>query len=345
MSSMADTLAAYLADTHDATGVVAFIREKWPKCIGSYISQTKKQWMSLNVINENYAAQYDAAVEAVDSAISQAKTRDKEVLRIARAKLEVFNDMNLAGKYNVQRRLRTAQYTGHAMVDDLISSLTIFPSYIDDLRVSVAERTALQKQATAALEAKSVQSITMQASELISRCKVILKDTLANSFDIAAALGLVTGRRAIEIFKTATFSAVNEHVVMFSGQAKKSDLTEAFAYEIPVLAAPQLINAALHRLRATKDCSALTNREVNLKYANSANAAARRLLGKEHHFHSLRGIYAVIAHSCCLPHRYSLKAFVAKVLGHASLGSSLHYCCLHIEKLKRKHTFTWCAIA
>jgi Telomere resolvase len=209
----------------------------------------------------------------------------------------------------------------------------------------VTERTALQKQAADALTAKSVQSITVQASELISRCKGILRDTRANPFDTAAALGLVTGRRTIEIFKTAAFRAENSHTVIFSGQAKKNDLAEPAAYEIPVLATVELVNNALARLRAVKDCRALTNREVNSKYANSVNAAARRLLGKEHHFHSLRGIYGVIAHNCCLPHRYSLNAFVAKVLGHASLGSSLHYCSIHVEKLKRKHRITWSAVA
>jgi hypothetical protein len=49
MSSTTDTLASYLADTHDAKGVVEFIREKWPKSLSSYINQTKKQWMTLDV--------------------------------------------------------------------------------------------------------------------------------------------------------------------------------------------------------------------------------------------------------------------------------------------------------
>jgi integrase len=176
-------------------------------------------------------------------------------------------------------------------------------------------------------------------------CKLLLKDTRANPFDTAVALGLLTGRRTVELFKTATFTPKDEHSVLFSGQAKKGDLAEPVSYEIPVLAPPELINSALARLRFAKDCSAITNRDVNLRYANSCNAAARRLLGKEYHFHTLRGIYAVIAHNCCLPHRYSQNAFVAKVLGHASLGSSLHYCCIHVENLKKRHKFVWTALA
>jgi Telomere resolvase len=231
------------------------------------------------------------------------------------------------------------------MVDDLITAFAIFPAYVDDLKVSDTERTNLQKAATTALEAKSVESITVQASELISKCKATLKDTSANPFDVAAALGLLTGRRCIEIFKTAHFTPVNEHSVLFGGQAKKGDLADPVAYEIPVLAPPDLINAALARLRAAKDCSALTNRNVNLKFANSCNSAARRLLGKEHHFHSLRGIYAVIAYNLCLPHKYSLNAFVANVLGHSNLGTSLHYSTIHVEHLKKKHKFIWSIIA
>jgi hypothetical protein len=80
MSTTTDTLAAYLADAHDAAGVVSFIRQKWPKSLSSYISQTKKQWITLNVINENYAAQYTAAMSTVDTTIAQAKGAQKETL-------------------------------------------------------------------------------------------------------------------------------------------------------------------------------------------------------------------------------------------------------------------------
>eukprot|EP00953_Heterococcus_sp_UTEX-ZZ885_P013685 7814-Heterococcus_DN1.PRE.2 len=344
MSTTTDTLAAYLVDSHDAIGVVAFIREKWPKSLSSYISQTKKQWMTLNVINENYTAQYTAALTTVDTAISNAKRTEKQTLRAARTKLLEFNGMNLADKNTVQRRLRATQYSGHAMVDDLITSFSLLPAYMNDLKVSDTERTALQKQATTALEAKSVESITVQASELISKCKVILKDTDANPFDTGVALGLLTGGRCIEIFKTAHFTPVSEHSALFAGQAKRGNLAEPSSYEIPILADPDLISTALARLRAAKDCSALTNRDVNLKFAGSCNAAARRLLGKEHHFHSLRGIYAVIAYNLCLPHKCSLNAFVSRVLGHSNLGTSLHYSAIHVERLKKKHKFVWSAI-
>ena len=345
MSKTTDTLAAYLADTHDAAGVVDFIRQQWPKSLSSYVSQVKKQWMTLDVVNDGYNAQYTAALASIDTAIAQAKSEERDRLCAARAKLIDFNGMNLADKNTVQRLIRSTQYAGHAMVDDVIMGFKIFPAYIDDLKLSEAERATLQKQSTAALEAKSIESITVQASELISKCKATLKDARANPFDLAVALGLLTGRRCIEIFKTAQFTAVNEHAVLFRGQAKKGEVAEPAQYETPVLAPPELINTSLNRLRGAKDCTGLTNREVNLRYSNSCNAAARRLLGPDNHFHSLRGIYAVVCYNACLPHKYSMNAFVSRVLGHSSLGSSLHYSAIHVEGLKKRHKFVWSAIA
>jgi hypothetical protein len=100
----------------------AFIREKWPKSLSSYISQTKKQRITLDVINERYASQYAAALSQVDAATAKAKSAEKETLRAARIKLVEFNGLNLADKNSVPRRLRATQFSGHAMVDDLITS-------------------------------------------------------------------------------------------------------------------------------------------------------------------------------------------------------------------------------
>jgi hypothetical protein len=90
----------------------AFIREKWPKSLSSYISQTKKQWITLDVINERYASQYAAALRTVDTAITKARSTEKETLRVARIKLVEFNGLNLADKNRVRRRLRATQFSG-----------------------------------------------------------------------------------------------------------------------------------------------------------------------------------------------------------------------------------------
>jgi hypothetical protein len=59
--------------------------------------------MNLDVINENYAAQYIAALATVNTAIAEARSAEKETLRAARTKLVEFNDMNLADKNTVTK--------------------------------------------------------------------------------------------------------------------------------------------------------------------------------------------------------------------------------------------------
>jgi hypothetical protein len=74
--------------------------------------------MTLDVINKNYAAQYTAATSPVNTAIAEARSAEKGTLRAARAKLVEFDDMNLADRNTMQRRLRATQFSGHEVVDD-----------------------------------------------------------------------------------------------------------------------------------------------------------------------------------------------------------------------------------
>jgi len=118
---------------------------------------------------------------------------------------------------------------------------------------------------------------------------LLLKD---NPYDIALGLLLTTGRRSVEIWKTAKFSrfkrvnktaipcdcgdkAVAKTEVLFSGQAKtggslKVRKAKAEGKEIPekvypifTLVNPDLVINALARLRAMKDFSSFDERKVN----------------------------------------------------------------------------------
>jgi integrase len=163
-----------------------------------------------------------------------------------------------------------------------------------------------------------------------------LNKARANAYDLAAALALLTGRRMVELFSTGAFQPVedNEQACIFLGQAKRGALEVDIPYELPLLARLTDVNDALRRLRAAKACEGLDNRAVNAKYTNSCNSAAKRLLGKQHHFHTLRGMYAILAYSCTLPHKLSINSFLSKVLGHQSLNTSLHYSNIHVENLR-----------
>ena len=109
MGSSCDVLAAYLCDTHDSAGTVAFIRDKWPRSLSSYLSAVKKQWLTLGEEHETLPAQFHAAFAEVDAAIARETSKvRKATLRAAREKLAQFRDMSLSNKYALQRTLRSA---------------------------------------------------------------------------------------------------------------------------------------------------------------------------------------------------------------------------------------------
>jgi integrase len=343
MATVPAFLAAYVAEKQDAEAVLLFLREKYPKSISCYLSEVKRELMLLEVLHPKYTEQFAQVLQRVHALTTKAKGIDRDKLLIAEDKLKAFNDMSLTSKNAVQRKLSTSSYSGVDIVDDEISAINVLPEYINDLKLTCKERAVMKKQATKALERKSSESITVQGSVLIDQCRKILNNTRANAYDLAAALALLTGRRMVELFSTGAFEPVegNEQACMFVGQAKRGVLEVDIPYQIPLLASINSINDALQRLRAAKACENLDNRGVNAKYTNSCNSAARRVLGKEHHFHILRGVYAILAHNCSLPHKLSINSFLSKVLGHQSLSTSLHYSNIHCENLRAKHKFVW----
>jgi Telomere resolvase len=343
MATVPKFLAAYVAEKQDAEAVLVFLREKYPKSISCYLSEVKRELMLLEVLHPEYTEQFAQVLRRVNALTIRAKGVERDKLLIAEEKLKAFNDMSLTCKNAVQRKISTSSYSGVDIIDEEIRAINVLPEYVSDLKLTCKERAVMKKQATKALESKSSESITVQGSVLIDQCRKTLNNTRANAYDLAAALALLTGRRMVELFSTGAFQPVedNEQACMFSAQAKRGVLEVDIPYQIPLLASINSINDALQRLRAAKECTGLDNRGINAKYTNSCNSAARRVLGKEHHFHTLRGVYAILAHNCCLPHKLSINSFLSKVLGHQSLSSSLHYSNIHGENLKVKHKFVW----
>ncbi|KAG5187453.1 hypothetical protein JKP88DRAFT_243959 [Tribonema minus] len=312
-----DFLAGYLNETKDWQGVLDFVREKWPKSMSTYLSCIRNAWMQLEQHCEEYPAAYADALSKVDKQIADTpRGKARTSLLQAKAALARFHELPLKDKLKVQKSIRWNSYSGVSSVDELIAALPLLPDHIRKLALSRNERDTLAKKATEALEKKSVNSMQIDASALIDKCVSILSDPRANSFDVACAIGLVSGRRMVEVFKTAEFDIAGKdnRTLTFSGQAKKSFPCDAQVFRIPTLIDSSTVIAALNKLRDRKPADDLSNKEVNLKWSNSANTAARRLLGDGHHFHDLRGIYAVIAFNATLPHTYSLNAFVAKCI-------------------------------
>jgi integrase len=145
----------------------------------------------------------------------------------------------------------------------------------------------------------------------------------------------------VEIFSVGSFEVVegDARTLAFTGQAKKKLGAGDEVMHIPTLVDASLVLDGINRLRAEKDATGLTNREINQKWANSCQSAARRLLGEHSHFHELRAMYAVISYNVTLPHSYSLNAFVSKVLGHSSLNNSLNYTNINVVNVSPERKF------
>lgn len=337
-------LAAYLDESHDTEGVLAVIRDKYPKSISTYITQIRKECMTLNKPCDSYLTDFAALTSTVRGWKSKANAAETAVLAKALQALQQFDTAPLQQKYNIIRSLRTKNHTGHAATDELLGKLTILPAYIADLKIDLAERTALQLRSSAALVTKSADSLSIDATQFLTRVRSTVVSKKANPFDLACALSCLTGRRMVELFAVGSFQEVKKepYACIFSGQAKKQ-VGDSLPYKIPLLAPLVDIQSGLNRLRISKPSDELTNPEINLRYSSSCNAAARRLFGAGRKFHNCRAAYGVVAFHTCVPHTLSLNLWLCKVLGHATLTNSLNYSSIHVTNVseadKRPFTF------
>jgi hypothetical protein len=116
----------------------------------------------------------------------------------------------------------------------------------------------------------------LAADDIIIQAETLLE---SNSY-LALALGLMllSGRRATEILKTASFEPATEYSVIFSGQLKTkgSENAQTAPYEIPLLTSADRFLAAFSRLRQLRDFSTISNDEVNRKCAKSLSDQVKK---------------------------------------------------------------------
>ncbi len=161
-------------------------------------------------------------------------------------------------------------------------------------------------------------------------------------YDIATGLLLLTGRRSVEVLKTASFEAIAANKVLFSGQAKKSiydaegNKLDAEAYEIYTLCDAEIVAKALHKLRSIKDYSNKTEREVNSLAASALNKAVKRNFLGKYTFNldgvacmnieakSLRSIYVHLAQRL-FKENSELTKFANSQLGHSDRKTADNY--------------------
>ncbi len=173
--------------------------------------------------------------------------------------------------------------------------------------------------------------------------------------DLTIFIGISTGRRAVEILKTGSFTKSKKDHVFFEGQAKMKTRDNTGAFIIPTLASPKKTIKIHEKLKAildnqvfyNKNFSDLSNDEINGATAGRLNNKIKSILdGDEFVFKDLRALYAKQAgakyHDT---EKESLAVFYSSILGHSDkdIATQLSYQGLvistdEIELTKIEHT-------
>lgn len=165
----------------------------------------------------------------------------------------------------------------------------------------------------------------------LTTCNEFLLNLHQDPYTLVIGLMGLTGRRPIEILKTAQFKYHDPHHLLFSGQAKTKNSPHAqSSYVIPVLAEPTLIIEALKKVRSHFPLSHWHNNQVISIFSPRLIRKVRPLrscLFPHEHIsltcRSLRSLYVTTAyHLFNIATKASFNAFAAKVLGHSHLDKN-----------------------
>ena len=171
--------------------------------------------------------------------------------------------------------------------------------------------------------------VIIDHNELINTATDLLSSN--SDHEVVAGLLALTGRRTVEIWKTGHFEYIDDNQVLFTGQAKTRNSPNArHFYQIFTLCDAQLVCSALARLRANRDLTNKTEREVNSITSNYLSKVVKRhfnrfIMRKENsgflsdygfiEAKDLRAMYVHIAQTVFLPNSLITK-FADEALGH-----------------------------
>jgi len=207
-----------------------------------------------------------------------------------------------------------------------VHNLEVVPKNLKDLFLSDKDSKDYKKIRDTADKIKlRAAPIEFDGDALLNKMMPLLRGTKI-LHEVVPALLLATGRRSIEILKTA-FISLDEgmdphgYECVFSGQAK-SGLDDTKPYVIPLLAPFDMVFSALAKVRRQYDATKKSSDEVHQETARPLDTQVKRLVGVTPHF--LRTIYAMMAYKLCSK-KSSLIGFILSVLGHSQIANATKY--------------------
>ena len=193
-----------------------------------------------------------------------------------------------------------------------------------------------QRQAPTQAKAKAQrrQRVAFEPQPVIDAAIAALSSS--STWEVAAAIILLTGRRPTEILKSGDFTQVGAYQLEFSGQLKSRG--QKTTYEIYCLARSHLLIDAFTRFRriaSVRELQEAENTAVDSRLNATVNRAVRAVfpedilpapLGEAQlSAKNLRAAYVNIAYHLFGTPETSIGSFVEDFLGHQNAGSAASY--------------------
>jgi len=293
----------------------------------SYITRLRTMLFDLNIHHNDYDETMNAMLN------------DEKLGTSAKNELLDFNDLCLKKKLSKWKAIRRMR-KGQSQADELILSLEFQPPALAKLFLERGESHELKAIARDRVKEKTEDTVLeVQGDNMLGGVDLDSEQVSV----LVASLLLVTGRRSIEIMKTAEFQPcyrkigevkaadeVEQYAATFKGQAKTSD--EDKTYTIPLLAKYDDVVRAMTVVREKLNASELTSEQINNKYAKTLSRWTNERFGVNPH--QLRAIYAIMCeklYNC--ESRMTYSGYISKVLGHVTPASSIHYQRIYVENI------------
>jgi hypothetical protein len=258
-----------------------------------------------------------------------------------------FNSINIATADNVVyiksrslSEIDTDSLQGLNAYNDL-DALTVLHPFLGQLHLDKARKAKRTDGIELALEYRKQNVITVPYSNI----EKVINDGLEseNFYDLVIAVALATGRRAVEVIHTGTFSKSNgSKNVAFKGVVKKkSAVKKRKSHVIPLNIESERVIKAVAKLRATTRYLEMVagfdqltplerNKVVNSKISKTLNEKVKKLIPNIKDFKSTRTIAGNV--SLELIHKVKpayksldVDAFLKQYFLHDSFSESIHY--------------------
>lgn len=213
------------------------------------------------------------------------------------------------------------------------------------LRLLKAGTQELKRDAHQKIWGKHKEQRPLNPREVLGIMEVLLGSE--RPLSVGVGLCLATGRRTVEVFKTAKFTHAETSSVLFAGQAKTRGKpgTRFGAYRIPTLIDGERVVELTRKVRERWNFTSKgSNLDFSKTLSNPISGEVRREFGLDWQAHDLRAAYACLAYHLYAPKNISQVVYYSDILGHRQLGGSagagdmdtpLSYMAFYIEEKGR----------